>query len=287
VFSENHILNAANIGLQVNYGCHDGVIHGNTIGWVTDTGAGVGQGIAAIGGRRIAYVANVLDGGTAGGGNTGISSITDSTASPTVTSVGNVIVGNVITNFTHPVAVTPAAGDVVFQPSENASTGAITLPNGLEALYADAGLTATPSISFKTDKATGAYLPFVSYLGISNAGVNNFLFGPLGAYYQSAIATLNWTTGATNGTVDLRVSRSAAKTLQVDDGASGRVALSVLGSIRASAVAFANLPATPVEGMLVPVTDSNTAVWGATVAAGGANHILAYYDGTNWTVAAK
>lgn len=52
-------------------------------------------------------------------------------------------------------------------------------------------------------------------------------------------------------------------------------------------VAFANLPAAPVEGMLFGVTDSNTAVWGATVAAGGANHVLAYFDGTNWTVAGK
>lgn len=57
-------------------------------------------------------------------------------------------------------------------------------------------------------------------------------------------------------------------------------------SVRGNAVAFASLP-TPVEGMLVGVTDSNTNVWGAIVAAGGANHILAYYNGTNWTVAGK
>ena len=41
------------------------------------------------------------------------------------------------------------------------------------------------------------------------------------------------------------------------------------------------------EGTLKPVTDSNTNTWGATVAGGGAKHILAYCDGTNWTVAAK
>lgn len=58
-------------------------------------------------------------------------------------------------------------------------------------------------------------------------------------------------------------------------------------SVRGNAVAYASLPATPVEGMLVGVTDSNTATWGDTVAAGGANHILAYYNGTNWTVAGK
>ncbi len=52
-------------------------------------------------------------------------------------------------------------------------------------------------------------------------------------------------------------------------------------------VAFAALPAAPAEGMLCSVTDSNTATWGATIAAGGANHVLAYYNGTNWTVAGK
>jgi len=49
-------------------------------------------------------------------------------------------------------------------------------------------------------------------------------------------------------------------------------------------VLFADLPATPEEGWQVPVTDSNTATWGATIAGGGANNVLAYYNGTNWTV---
>ncbi len=58
-------------------------------------------------------------------------------------------------------------------------------------------------------------------------------------------------------------------------------------SVCGTAVAFAALPAVPVEGMLVAVTDSNTATWGATIAGGGSNHVLAYYNGTNWTVAGK
>lgn len=55
--------------------------------------------------------------------------------------------------------------------------------------------------------------------------------------------------------------------------------------LHANPVAFASLP-TGVEGMLVPVTDSSTATWGATIAGGGANRVLAYFNGTNWTVAA-
>lgn len=55
-----------------------------------------------------------------------------------------------------------------------------------------------------------------------------------------------------------------------------------------SGLVFSNLPApsSNYEGAIASITDSNTAVWGATVAGGGANHIMAYCDGTHWTVAA-
>jgi hypothetical protein len=58
-------------------------------------------------------------------------------------------------------------------------------------------------------------------------------------------------------------------------------------SVRGNAVTFANLPAAPVEGMLCAVTDASVNTWGSIIAGGGANHVLAYYNGTNWTVAGK
>lgn len=58
-------------------------------------------------------------------------------------------------------------------------------------------------------------------------------------------------------------------------------------SVRGTAVTFANRPGTPVEGMMVAFTDSTTATWGATITGTGSNHVLGYYNGTNWTVAAK
>jgi hypothetical protein len=42
-----------------------------------------------------------------------------------------------------------------------------------------------------------------------------------------------------------------------------------------------------IEGARGAVSDSTTNTWGATVTGGGSNHILAYCDGANWTVAAK
>lgn len=41
------------------------------------------------------------------------------------------------------------------------------------------------------------------------------------------------------------------------------------------------------DGMEYPIIDSNTAVWGATVAGGGSNHVKVRYNGANWTVVGK
>jgi hypothetical protein len=61
------------------------------------------------------------------------------------------------------------------------------------------------------------------------------------------------------------------------------------GSLRIDPTAFSNLPtcASGTQGMLKPVSDSTTNIWGATISGGGSNHVLAYCDGSNWTVAAK
>ena len=61
------------------------------------------------------------------------------------------------------------------------------------------------------------------------------------------------------------------------------------GYVQVSAVEFADLPAasSDLEGVCRPVTDSTTSTWGATITGGGSNHVLAYCNGTNWTVAAK
>lgn len=41
------------------------------------------------------------------------------------------------------------------------------------------------------------------------------------------------------------------------------------------------------EGTLSPVVDSTVSTWGSTIAGSGSNHVLAYCDGTNYTVAAE
>lgn len=57
--------------------------------------------------------------------------------------------------------------------------------------------------------------------------------------------------------------------------------------VRVVVTIFANLPTVPLEGMLFTIVDSTTATIGATIAGGGVNHVLGYFNGTVWTVAAK
>ena len=61
------------------------------------------------------------------------------------------------------------------------------------------------------------------------------------------------------------------------------------GDLISLPVSFSALPAcsSSIEGAMRPVTDSTVNTWGATVTGGGSNHVEAYCDGTNWTVAAN
>jgi hypothetical protein len=54
-------------------------------------------------------------------------------------------------------------------------------------------------------------------------------------------------------------------------------------------VAFSALPAAAsgLQGSIRAVTDSTTVTWGATITGGGSNHVLAYCNGSAWTVMAK
>lgn len=53
------------------------------------------------------------------------------------------------------------------------------------------------------------------------------------------------------------------------------------------ATTFAGLPSPPSQGMIRAVTDSSVNTWGTTITGGGANNVIAYYNGSNWTVMGK
>lgn len=60
-------------------------------------------------------------------------------------------------------------------------------------------------------------------------------------------------------------------------------------SVRLTPQPFSSLPAcaSGTEGTQAAITNSTTNTWGTTVTGGGSKHVLAYCDGTNWTVAGK
>src|SRR4029077_15527793 len=75
--------------------------------------------------------------------------------------------------------------------------------------------------------------------------------------------------------------------LMVGTGISGATAAPLTRAVVQGPVLFANAPAGPTEGMLCAFTDSTVNTWGTAIAGGGANHVLGYWNGTAWTVAAK
>ena len=60
-------------------------------------------------------------------------------------------------------------------------------------------------------------------------------------------------------------------------------------SFQSKAAAFSTYPVcdADTEGQVAAINDSSTNIWGAAVSGGGENHVLAYCDSSEWTVAAK
>ena len=75
-------------------------------------------------------------------------------------------------------------------------------------------------------------------------------------------------------------------TLRLSSEGTGPVSINTIQGIQLLPTTVGALTACSagLRGRQAVVTDSNTATWGATVAAGGANNVLIWCNGTNWTV---
>lgn len=103
-------------------------------------------------------------------------------------------------------------------------------------------------------------------------------------FYSSvnSVLTLALSVG-NNGFVQFAGATAAFPALRrVGNAIAFRQADGTLGNFAALTACAAAL-----EGAVVVVTDSSTNVWGAIIAGAGANRVLAYCNGTNWTVAAR
>jgi hypothetical protein len=135
----------------------------------------------------------------------------------------------------------------------------------------------------------GHFVPVSNYdIGTSATPVRGGYFG------TSVVSPILYGSVAANGDLVIEGTSSATKTssdvtIQPTGGTVtfGPGLLTLGTSSKLPGVAFASLPASPATGYVATVTDSNTVVWGATIAGGGANVVLAFYNGTVWTVVGK
>lgn len=127
----------------------------------------------------------------------------------------------------------------------------------------------------------GFSVPYQTYFGNSTTPFNMALWDGHGTYMN-----LYSPSSLTTALVGFS---GADLTLLLANNSTGNFNEKVQGTIQSTAVAFANLPAcaSGLEGTMRAVTDSATATWGATITGSSTNHVLAYCDGTAWTVAAK
>lgn len=147
-------------------------------------------------------------------------------------------------------------------------TGLLSTFNSAARLSVESGTAASPSIQFGGGSGTswGIYHPDAGVIGFSTSSSQRFRVYDGGVLLGSGDGYRFASTALGSGTTpDVGVNRQAAGVLEVNNGTSGQ-----RGVVLLRAHTFAQLPGSPVAGMLATVSDSNTATWGATIAGGGA-----------------
>lgn len=166
-----------------------------------------------------------------------------------------------------------ASGDIYVAYSQNISSGAWTRVG------------TCPVSSTLVDNGSAA-----SVVGTPIYNANSSL-ATGGIILAPAAGGLQWLTDIYHPTTfSAGISQPTAGTISFDTGTPGNAgALLSATQLTLKPTVFSALPscASGTEGSTRAVTDSTTNTWGATVTGTGTNHVLAYCDGTNWTVGAK
>lgn len=162
------------------------------------------------------------------------------------------------------------SNSTTFVDSPMTRTSATVITSTARLLVPD-GSSGSPAIAFASGGAQGIYNIGGGYIGISGGGGEALQINAGTIRMPGSPATFILGDGGS----DVALSNSANDVLTIG------------GTVRVTPMAFASLPATPQEGMIAWVTDSSTATWGDTITGGGANKVLAVFNGTVWTVAGK
>lgn len=191
--------------------------------------------------------------------------------------------------------VTGANGSTSFLPTGNSQIQSLLPDTGSNSspVYSFSGF---PTIGVRSDGTTLMLVNGGKAVRIDSLG--NVLVPSTGAIVTSVAGGTGDALGAwvcyypTGGpsveTYTCRDQVNGRQTMQLIPGVAGNSFAIFDGMIKTVPLAFSTLPAcSGNEGATRAVSDSNTAVWGAIIAGGSTNHVNAYCNGTNWTVAAK
>lgn len=164
----------------------------------------------------------------------------------------------------------------------NKSTSQTTITNGSTAIF---DLTTEGLVINKTTMAAVTDIVVFKLNGTAKWEITDtdIKTGPQNVIIQDNHYKIGGGVGDYTTTGGTDVQLKAYQNIQLLPSALGGKGAVVIGT----ATTFSNAPTSPMEGMLMAVTDSSTATWGATITGGGANHVLAYYNGSNWTVSGK
>jgi hypothetical protein len=173
----------------------------------------------------------------------------------------------------------------------NSSTHSLTLTGTLNA----ANLNLTSANAFTFGQSGQSSASFVRLYGGNSPNADAYTLGtnsagsnPSYLYYDGVngggvyVDTVAGDYGPPSGQVELNKNGLSASGSGIIKLAGGPAQISHVTT-------FSSLPSCSSgnEGAMNPISDSTTTTWGATITGGGSNHVLAYCDGTNWTVAAK
>lgn len=173
--------------------------------------------------------------------------------------------------YTGGLSLTKTNPNIVAQSTTNGTTNAAALQAANSNSSSLPGIIANEPgrTTVRYGVAIGGYGEFVDF----GAGGNGAFFG---VFANKPAIFVN------NNTESARFSGSGGFSI-------GTTADPGIGTLMLKKQAFSALTAcsSTIEGAMASVTDSSTNTWGATITGSSTNHVLAYCDGTNWTVAGK
>jgi len=184
-------------------------------------------------------------------------------------------------------SVTGASGGVTIAASGTNQNVAIT-PSGTGRVLIPSTSSSTSPILAFGNTATGIS-GFADQLWTTLNTVLVSRISSVGIELRSA-SGITFSTSSVSSGIDAGISRNAAGVVEINSGTPGTLrdltlrSITASGTVKPGAYTFATLP-TPATGMVAYITDCNTATYNATAAAGGANVVKVFYNGTNWVVA--